>query len=83
MDSSSVTDKIESGNNNNNNNSNVTPMDKKRKSREGSSSMTSAHSKVIQIFHLCALKLFIFLINFLELGLIITLFFSSSFLIRM
>ncbi|KAM3381516.1 transcription factor like isoform X2 [Capsicum galapagoense] len=42
MDSSSVTDKIESGNNK----PNVTsPMDKKRKSREGSSSMTSANSK--------------------------------------
>ncbi|KAF3677878.1 Transcription factor bHLH74 [Capsicum annuum] len=42
MDSSSVTDKMESGNNK----PNVTsPMDKKRKSREGSSSMTSANSK--------------------------------------
>ncbi|XP_055826548.1 transcription factor BC1-like isoform X2 [Solanum dulcamara] len=48
MDSSSVTDKIESGNNNNNNKSNVTPMDKKRKFREGSSSMTSAHSKNVK-----------------------------------
>ncbi|KAK4362718.1 hypothetical protein RND71_017959 [Anisodus tanguticus] len=41
MDSSSVTDKIEGGNNK----PNVNSMDKKRKSREGSSSMTSAHSK--------------------------------------
>ncbi|XP_019235553.1 PREDICTED: transcription factor bHLH137 isoform X2 [Nicotiana attenuata] len=41
MDSSSVTDKIESGNK-----PNFIPMDKKRKSREGSSSMSSAHSKV-------------------------------------
>ncbi|XP_059304261.1 transcription factor BC1-like [Lycium ferocissimum] len=41
MDSSSVTDKIESENNK----PNVTPMDKKRKSREGSPSTSSAHSK--------------------------------------
>lgn len=50
MDSSSVTDKIESGNNNK---ANFSPLDKKRKSSEGSSSMTSAHSKVILIFHFC------------------------------
>nr|AFM30927.1 basic helix-loop-helix [Solanum lycopersicum] len=43
MDASSVTDKIESGINNNK--ANVSPLDKKRKSSEGSSSMTSAHSK--------------------------------------
>lgn len=53
MDSSSVTDKMESGNNK----PNVTsPMDKKRKSREGSSSMTSANSKVIGILHLLSSK---------------------------
>ncbi|XP_009587187.1 transcription factor BC1 isoform X2 [Nicotiana tomentosiformis] len=47
MDSSSVTDKIESRNK-----PNFTPMDKKRKSREGSSSMSSAHSKnVKQVDH--------------------------------
>lgn len=45
IDSSSVTDKIESGNNKPNV---TTPMDKKRKSREGSSSMTSAHSKNVK-----------------------------------
>ncbi|XP_016494316.2 LOW QUALITY PROTEIN: transcription factor BC1-like [Nicotiana tabacum] len=43
MDSSSVTDKIESRNK-----PNFTPMDKKRKSREGSSSMSSAHSKNVK-----------------------------------
>ncbi|NP_001312696.1 transcription factor bHLH137-like [Nicotiana tabacum] len=43
MDSSSVTDKIESGNK-----PNFIPMDKKRKSREGSSSMSSAHSKNVK-----------------------------------
>ncbi|XP_059304262.1 basic helix-loop-helix protein 80-like isoform X1 [Lycium ferocissimum] len=41
MDSSSVTDKIETENNK----PNVTPMDKKRKSREGSPSRSSAHSR--------------------------------------
>ncbi|CAN4085471.1 unnamed protein product [Withania somnifera] len=46
MDSSSVTHKIESGNNKPNL---TTPMDKKRKSREGSSSMTSAHSKNVKL----------------------------------
>ncbi|KAL3342528.1 hypothetical protein AABB24_026522 [Solanum stoloniferum] len=42
IDSSSVTDKIESGNNNK---ANVSLLEKKRKSSERSSSMTSAHSK--------------------------------------
>ncbi|MCD7460058.1 hypothetical protein HAX54_042758 [Datura stramonium] len=44
MDSSSVTHKIESGDDK----PNVIPVDKKRKSREGSSSMSSAHSKNVK-----------------------------------
>lgn len=75
MDASSVTDKIESGINNNK--ANVSPLDKKRKSSEGSSSMTSAHSKVIWNFPFLFCKLFIFL----ELGLMITLFFCFLFLL--
>ncbi|KAJ8537071.1 hypothetical protein K7X08_035472 [Anisodus acutangulus] len=44
IDSSSVTRKIESGNNK----SNITSTDKKRKFREGSFSMSSAHSKNVK-----------------------------------
>ncbi|KAK4351138.1 hypothetical protein RND71_030451 [Anisodus tanguticus] len=44
IDSSSATRKIVSGNNK----SNITSMDKKRKFREGSSSMSSAHSKNVK-----------------------------------